>query len=137
MHEPGKSDRPVVPAKSAKIDYWEFHQQWVERMEGRGLAKENAEEQNPPQAVPTSQAERTQSRTGKGQARSEGLSQTLERIRQAACRDKRQKFTSLWHHVYDIDRLHEACKSISRQASAGIDGVTWKQYGDRSMPLEK
>jgi RNA-directed DNA polymerase len=128
MHEPGKSDRPVVPAKSAKTDYWEFHRQWVERMEGRGLAKENAEEQNPPQAVPTSQTGRTQSRTGEGQARSEGLSQALERIRQAACRDKRRKFTSLWHHVYDIDRLHEACQGIRRQASAGIDGVTWEQY---------
>jgi len=133
MHEPGKSDRSVVPAKSAKIDYWEFHQQWVERMEGRDLAKENAEEQNPPQAVSTPQTERTQRRTGKGQARSEGMSQALERIRQAACRDKRQKFTSLWHHVYDMDRLHEACQSIRRQASAGIDGVTWKQYARQDL----
>jgi hypothetical protein len=41
MNEPGKSDKPVVPVKSAKIDYWEFYQQYIERMEGRGLAKDN------------------------------------------------------------------------------------------------
>jgi RNA-directed DNA polymerase len=128
MHEPGKSDRPVVPVKSVKMDYWEFHQQCIERMKGRDLAKENAEEATPPQAVVTPQTERTQCRQDPGVTGAEGLSQALQRIRQAACRDKRQKFTSLWHHVYDIDRLSEACFELNRQASAGIDGVSWKQY---------
>ena len=44
MHGLGKSDRPVVPEKSAKTGFWDFYQQQVERMEGRGLAKENEEE---------------------------------------------------------------------------------------------
>jgi len=44
MNERGKSDRPVVPVKSAKMDYWDFHQWYVERMEGRGLAKEKGED---------------------------------------------------------------------------------------------
>jgi hypothetical protein len=43
MNEPGKSDKPVVPMKSAKMDYWEFHQQFVKWAKGRDLAKENAE----------------------------------------------------------------------------------------------
>jgi len=30
MNEPGKSDKPVVPEKSAKIDYWDFHRWYVE-----------------------------------------------------------------------------------------------------------
>ena len=136
MHEPGKSDRPVVPSKSAKTDYWELHRQWVERMEGRGLAKENAEgraEPAPSQAAPAPQVDRTQSRDGPGSSRAQDLSQALERIRQAACRDERQKFTSLWHHVYDIDRLDEARLGLTRQASAGVDGVTWEQYAGQGL----
>jgi len=43
MHERGKSDRPVVPTKSPKMDYWDFHRKFVEGMKGRGLAKENEE----------------------------------------------------------------------------------------------
>ena len=38
----------------------------------------------------------------------------LDRVRQAACRDKELKFTSLWHHVYDVDRLREAYLAIKR-----------------------
>jgi hypothetical protein len=41
MNESGKSDKPVVPGKSAKIRFWDFYQRYVEQMEGRGLAKEN------------------------------------------------------------------------------------------------
>ena len=44
MNEPGKSDKPVVPAKpantSSSLNYFEFYEQ-VKRVEGRGLAKEN------------------------------------------------------------------------------------------------
>ena len=47
MNEPGKSDKPVVPMKSAKMDYWDFRQLCIERMEGRGLAKENREQEPP------------------------------------------------------------------------------------------
>jgi hypothetical protein len=32
------------------------------------------------------------------------------------------KFTSLWHHVYDVDRLRQAYLALTRDASAGIDG---------------
>ena len=70
MNEPGKSDKPVVPKKSAKMDYWDFHQWHVERMEGRGLAKENGEAPalfSP--AGPAKQVDRTQSRVREGQPR--------------------------------------------------------------------
>jgi len=43
MNETGKSDKPVVPMKSAKVGYWEFYQWCAERREGRGLAKENGQ----------------------------------------------------------------------------------------------
>jgi group II intron reverse transcriptase/maturase len=83
-----------------------------ERGEGRGLAKENLIQQN---------SHRTQSRAK--------LQSALDRIRQAAQKDKGLKFTSLWHHVYDVDRLREAYLSLKRQAAPGIDGQTWEEYG--------
>lgn len=59
------------------------------------------------------------------------LPSALERIRQAARRDRRMQFTSLWHHVYNVDHLEEAYRSLKRDASPGIDGETWRSYGER------
>ncbi|EMI41568.1 group II intron reverse transcriptase/maturase [Rhodopirellula sp. SWK7] len=58
------------------------------------------------------------------------LQHALERIRQAACRDKELRFTSLWHHVYNVDRLRKAYFKLKRKAAAGVDDVTWEQYGE-------
>ncbi len=116
MHEPGKSDRPIVPAKPANTRAVKPNR--VEWAEGRGLAKENS--------VPGPQADRTQCRVGSDP---EGLRQALERIRQAARRDKELKFTSLWHHVYHVDRLREAYLGLEPHAAPGEDRVTWQQYG--------
>ena len=116
MHEPGKSDRPVVPAKPANTGGVKpLMVEWEER---RGLAKEKAE--------PAPRADRTQCRVGSDP---QGLHQALERIRQAARRDKGLKFTSLWHHVYNADRLREAYLGLAPHAAPGEDRVTWQQYG--------
>ncbi|MGA8212654.1 MAG: group II intron reverse transcriptase/maturase [Candidatus Sulfotelmatobacter sp.] len=85
----------------------------AEAMEGRGLAKGNSPERN---------ALRTQSR--------DGAPSVLERVRQIARADGKQRFTSLLHHIYDVERLRAAYLSIKRQAAAGVDGKTWEQYGD-------
>jgi RNA-directed DNA polymerase len=130
MHEPGKSDRPVVPGKSAKMDYWDFHQWYVEQMEGRGLAKENGEGKALLPADSAKQVDRTQSRVEEDDLLDEDLPSALDRVRQAAVRDKQLKFTSLWHHVYDVGRLREAYLAMSRRASAGVDGQTWQSYGE-------
>ena len=58
------------------------------------------------------------------------LQSALRRIRQAACRDKESRFTSLWHHVYNVDRLRKAYFKLKRKAAAGVDHVTWEQYGE-------
>ena len=80
-------------------------------------------------AVPAKQTDRTQSRLEESSTLDEGLRSALERVRQAACRNKSLKFTSLWHHVYNIDRLREAYFAMKRNASAGVDGETWQMYG--------
>ena len=54
-------------------------------------------------------------------------SQALERIRQAARRKKKERFTALLHHV-TVEALEEAFRAIAKDAAAGIDGVTWRDY---------
>ena len=105
----GKSDSPVVPAKPPNNS----GPSEAEVVEGRGLAKGNPPESN---------TLRTQGRAG--------VPSALERIREAARRNRKQRFTALLHHVYDIERLRSAYLAIKRDAVAGVDGVTWQDYGE-------
>jgi RNA-directed DNA polymerase len=110
MHGHGKSDSSIVPTKPPN----EAEPEAKEAVEERGLAKGNLLERN---------VSRTQSR--------QGMSSALERIRQAARRDKRQRFTALLHHVYDVERLQAAYFALRREAAPGIDGETWRHYGEK------
>jgi RNA-directed DNA polymerase len=109
MNDYGKSDSLVVPEKSSN----KVCQRMAETMEGRGLAKGNPLEQN---------ASRTQSR--------KDVPSALERIRQAAKKDKALRFTTLYHHVYDVKQLRAAYYALKRNAAPGLDGTTWKMYGE-------
>lgn len=43
------------------------------------------------------------------------------RMRQAAAKDKEQRFSVLWHHVYDVDRLREEnCHVKAREQAIPI-----------------
>ncbi len=106
MHGRGKSDGPVVPAKSSN----KVADATAETMEGRGTAKGNTDEQN---------ASRTQSRKS---APSE-----LDRVRHAASKDRNAKFTALLHHV-TVDLFRSSFFALKRSAAAGVDGVTWERY---------
>jgi group II intron reverse transcriptase/maturase len=105
----GKSDSSVVPEKPPN----KAGRPAAEAVEGRELAKGNPHESNTP---------RTQRR--------DGVPSALERIRQAARRDRKQRFTALLHHVYDVERLRAAYLAIKRDAAAGVDGETWRHYGE-------
>jgi group II intron reverse transcriptase/maturase len=109
MHSHGKSDGSVVPQKSPN----KAGRPIKEAAEGRGPAKGNSSKCN---------ALRIQSRAG--------ASSALERVRQAARRDRKQRFTALLHHVYDIERLRVAYLALKRDAAAGVDGETWGHYGE-------
>jgi len=111
MYEHGKSDSPIVPKKLSNKDC-EIPSS-AERAEGRGLTKGNLSQQTKC---------RTQGR--------ESLQRALRRIRQAAAEDKKLQFTSLWHHIYSVERLREEYFNLKRQASPGVDGQTWEQYGE-------
>ena len=56
-----------------------------------------------------------------------GVSQRLDRVRQAARQRKKERFTALFHHL-DTDLLRESFFWLQRKAAAGIDGVTWCDY---------
>ena len=64
-------------------------------------------------------------------AETENLPNAVERIRQAASRDKQLRFTTLWHHVYNTDHLREAYFGLKRNAAPGVDGETWRHYGEQ------
>jgi len=106
----GESDSLIVPGKPPN----RAEEPAAEAGEGRRLTKGKTLEQNAP---------RTQGRTGAPSA--------LERIRQAAQKDRQQRFTALLHHVYDLGRLRQAYLALKRDAAAGIDGETWRHYGER------
>jgi retron-type reverse transcriptase len=53
------------------------------------------------------------------------VSQALERIRQAARRNKKEKCTALLRHI-GIELLETAFFELRKGAAPGIDGVTWR-----------
>lgn len=64
-----------------------------------------------------------------GTQRPEAVSNALDRVREAAKRDSKQQFTNLLHHV-TVDLLRDSYFALKRNAAAGIDGVTWLEYGE-------
>ncbi len=109
MNVDGKSDGPVVATKPSNKDAATAAS--AERVERRGSAKGKVERAN---------ASRTQGRIHDAPS-------GLQRLREAARRDRKLKFTALLHHL-TLDSLRTAYFALKRDAAAGVDGVTWEQY---------
>jgi group II intron reverse transcriptase/maturase len=56
-----------------------------------------------------------------------GVTQALERIRQAARQRKKERFTALLHHI-NPELLRNAFYALKQEAAAGVDGLTWQGY---------
>jgi RNA-directed DNA polymerase len=110
MHDRGTSDSSGVPTKSPN----KARHPAAEAREGSELAKGNSLD---------SHGDRTQRRV----VAPDGI----ERVRQAARKDRKPRFTALLHHVYDVERLRAAYLALKREAAAGIDGETWRHYGEQ------
>ena len=108
MNGGGESYSGILPMKRSN----ESQGGRKEIVEGRRLTKENMEEPN---------SNRTPSR--------EKEPNGLDRVRQAAKEDKELRFTALLHHV-NIEQLRRSYQSLKKQAAAGVDGVTWEEYGE-------
>ena len=114
MDVTGESDSSIVPKKPANKG---GVPQPAELVEGRELTKENTEQ---------SLLDRTQSRKSNGtpfEARSRGLLG----VREAARMGRKQKFTSLMHHITP-DLLRASFFELKKQAAPGIDGERWGDY---------
>jgi len=59
--------------------------------------------------------------------RRESVSQALERIRKVARERKKERFTALFHHI-NAALLEEAFFELQKNAAAGVDRMTWKDY---------
>jgi RNA-directed DNA polymerase len=108
MHGDEKSDPFVVAMKPAN----EGGRLPEELVEPRGGAEGNAIEPG---------MRRTPTR--------ESMSHGLDRVRTAARERKQERFTALLHHV-DVNLLRAAYGWLRKEATAGVDGVTWAAYGE-------
>lgn len=57
------------------------------------------------------------------------MSTNLKRIRQKAHKEPNLVFTSLYHHVVDVDNLRVCYDALKSDKATGVDGVTKQQYG--------
>ena len=106
IHTDEKSDTLKVPKKPPNKG-----SRPAEAVEGRGVAKGNADRTPAP---------RTLSRTS-------CASMGLEGVREAARRNKRLRFTALLHHITP-SLLVDSFYALQRNAAAGVDRVTWREY---------
>ncbi len=106
MNVGGESHGRVVPAKCPNKD----GKPSAEGAEGRRPTKENTE----------------QTTASQTQSWGDALS-GLGRVREAAGKDKRLRFTALLHHV-TVPLLLDSFYALKREAAPGVDGMTWKDY---------
>ena len=106
MNVAEESDSGIVPMNHSNKDDSKF----TESGEGRPLIKENTRQ---PNMFPTQSGG--------------SMSQGLARVRQAAKENKELKFTALLHHL-TVDLLRASFYRMKREATPGVDGVTWQEY---------
>jgi len=106
MNVQEKSDSAVVPVNQLNNEGKPF----AEVGEGRAQTKENIVQYN---TRPTQSGER--------------VSQGLAGVRKAARERKHERFTALLHHL-SVALLRDSFYALQRQASPGVDGVTWQEY---------
>src|SRR5436309_785312 len=116
MNGPEKSDPAIVAMKPTNkagqpaAERSAAEPNAAEPVERRAGTKGNADQQS---------THRTQSRAS--------ASQALERIRKVATQRKKERFTTLFHHI-DTDLLEEAFYELAQNAAPGVDRMTWKDY---------
>ena len=106
VHALEKSHCAIVPVKQPN----KGRQLPAEVGEGRARMKENID-----------QSHMLLTQSGKG------MSQGCHGVRQAAKERRQERFTALLHHL-TFGRLRESFYALQRQASPGIDGVTWQEH---------
>ncbi len=60
----------------------------------------------------------------------ESVQNALGLIRVKAGNEKELKFTTLLHHIYNVETLQYAYLALKRDAAPGVDGMKWEVYGE-------
>ena len=107
VHDNGESYNGIRPAKQPN----KRGTPPAEAVEERPLTKENASQPNP--CWTPSQ---------------ESGHSGLDRVREAARKNGKARFTALLHHV-TVDLLRVSYHGLKKKAAPGVDGVTWEDYG--------
>ncbi|MFH1834274.1 MAG: group II intron reverse transcriptase/maturase [bacterium] len=143
MNGHGKSDRLVVPTKPPNKD---GRRESIEAMADPNLGTK-VETPDTDKGKPTTTpaqgspaAEEVEERSlAKGNLRQlntprtlgrQGVQSALARVREAAGRDRKMRFTALLHHVYRPEALRAAYFALKKDAAPGVDGETWRHYGE-------
>lgn len=108
MHDRDQSDPPVLARKLAN----NAEGTAAESVERRGGAKGK---------VIASTTHRAQDRAS--------VSLGLDRLRQFVRGNRKVRLTTLLHHI-DVDLLRCSYRALKRDAAAGVDGTTWRAYGE-------
>jgi RNA-directed DNA polymerase len=103
------SDARVVPTCKKSANSWVMPE---ESMEGRRAANGKLAPRNALRA----------------QDRASALT-CLERVGQRAKERKGERFNNLFNHI-KVPLLKEAYERLKKNAAPGVDGVTWKKYGE-------
>jgi group II intron reverse transcriptase/maturase len=106
VYVPEKSDCAVLPVNQPN----KGRQLSAEAGKGRAQTRENIVQSH---MHPTQSGKR--------------MSQGLDGVRKAAKERKQEWFTALLHHL-SVALLRESFYALKRQASPGVDGVTWQEY---------
>ena len=106
MHDHEKSDLAIVASKPTN----KAGKPAAEPVERRAGTEGNARQQS---------TRRAQDRAS--------VSQALERVRQAARHRKKERFTTLFHHL-SPQMLRTAFLALKRDAAPAVDGLTWQDY---------
>ena len=109
VHGGEESDGVVVPMNPSN-KATEQQAETAEREEGRTPTKENVSQ---PHTLPAQNGR--------------DVSPGLAGVRKVAKEKKREKFTTLLHHL-NTDLLRQSFLHLKKQAAPGVDGVTWTQY---------
>jgi RNA-directed DNA polymerase len=108
MHGREKSDLTIVAMKPAKSAVQAGGESVERRVGTEGNAGQDGTHRTPSRA---------------------SVSSGLARIRQAAKERRKERFTALLHHL-DVDLLRWSYDQLRKDAAAGVDGVTWEDYGE-------
>ena len=107
MHDNGESYGGVLPTK---------------RPNKSGKPPEEAVEERPPTKENAGQTDPYWTLS------QENGTSGLHRVREAARKNGKLRFTALLHHI-TIGQLRNSYHSLKKKAAPGVDGVTWEEYG--------